>query len=285
MKKAIISDQISMDFEEALFRVKDRFEYIEIHSLWNKTVEELDDTEIHEVEKLLKKYRMHVSCLSTTLFLMCPLYTDVDYLEKFSDKFLVFIGDIDDHVECLQKCIEMGERLNTEYIRIFPFRLEEKATKDFNVYLRDMAEKLQTAVGIAEKGKKCLIIENCPHSYMPRGNMTFELARQINSDRVMLLYDIGNSFRSQNDQYPEEFKKDSLLDEYNKIKEKVTYFHFKDYMKNNNGFQHAAFGEGDVGFTNLYEVIKMDDNDKVISLEPEVDAEGVEISIQNMLAL
>lgn len=285
MKKAIISDQISMDFEEALFKVKDRFEYIEIHSLWNKTVEELDDIEIHEVEKLLKKYRMHVSCLSTTLFFMCPLYTDVDYLEKFSDKFLVFIGDIDDHVECLQKCIEMGERLNTEYIRIFPFRLEEKATKDFNVYLRDMAEKLQTAVGIAEKGKKYLIIENCPHSYMPRGNMTFELARQINSDRVMLLYDIGNSFRSQNDQYPDEFKKDSLLDEYNKIKEKVIYFHFKDYRKSDNGFQHAAFGDGDVGFTSLYEVIKMDDNDKVISLEPEVDAEGVEISIQNMLAL
>jgi len=31
MRKSIISDQLSMDFEEALYRVKDFFKYVEIH--------------------------------------------------------------------------------------------------------------------------------------------------------------------------------------------------------------------------------------------------------------
>ena len=44
-KIGTITDQVSMDFEEALFSVREQFEYVEIHSLWNKTVEDLSDDE------------------------------------------------------------------------------------------------------------------------------------------------------------------------------------------------------------------------------------------------
>ena len=41
-KIGIITDQVSMDFEEALQIIKEfGVRYIEIHSLWNKTIEEL----------------------------------------------------------------------------------------------------------------------------------------------------------------------------------------------------------------------------------------------------
>jgi L-ribulose-5-phosphate 3-epimerase len=285
VRTAIISDQLSMDFEEALFSIKDRFEYVEIHALWNKTVEELDDDEAREVESLLRKYQMRVSCLSTTLFLMCPLYTTVQSLENFSDTFKVFTGDFKDHMDCLKRCMGMSRRFNTEYIRIFPFRLEKGVEEDFSSLAAAMEERFCDAAALAESEGSCLILENCPHSYMPRGSMTFELAERINSRSFMLLYDIGNSFIAGQLPCPDRFAQASLIDEYVRIRERVKYFHFKDYRKTGIGFLHAIFGEGDVGYKNLYRCIKRDRGNRIVSLEPEVEARGVEKCIQNFIGM
>jgi hypothetical protein len=40
-----------MDFEKALTEAKNHFEYVEIHSLWNKTVEGIDDAEAHRMPR------------------------------------------------------------------------------------------------------------------------------------------------------------------------------------------------------------------------------------------
>ena len=283
LRTAIISDQLSMDFEEALIKMKNRFEYVEIHALWNKTVEELHDDEAREVESLLQKHNMNVSCLSTTLFLMCPLHNSVQSLKKFNDTFLVFTGDYGEHMDCLKRCIELSKRLNTEYIRIFPFRLEKGFDGDFHAVYAEMRERFGNAVALAEKEKKCLILENCPYSYLPRGNMTFELAQSLNSRSFMLLYDIGNSFRAAHQPCPERFKEMSLIDEYEVIKERVAYFHFKDYRKRGAEFQHVIFGEGDVGYEKLCSRIRMDNGGKIVSLEPEVEPCDIERSIQNFI--
>jgi sugar phosphate isomerase/epimerase len=283
LRTSIISDQLSMDFEEALVRIKNRFAYVEIHALWNKTVEELHDDEAREVEALLQKHNMSVSCLSTTLFLMCPLRTSVQSLEKFSDTFLTFTGNYGEHMDCLKKCIDLSKRFNTEYIRIFPFRLEEGFDGDFYSVYADMRERFGNAAALAEKEKKCLILENCPHSYLPRGNMTFELAQSMNSRSFMLLYDIGNSFSAAHLPCPERFKQMSLIDEYELIKERVAYFHFKDYKKRGRDFQHVIFGEGDVGYEKLYRHIQKDAGNRIVSLEPEVESRDVEKSIQHFI--
>jgi L-ribulose-5-phosphate 3-epimerase len=285
VRRAIISDQVNMDFEEALHRIRKHFEYVEIHSLWDKTVEDLDDDEAREVETLLKRYGVKVSCLSTTLFLMCPLYTSVETLRRFSDAFLVFTGDVNAHTERLRRCIELSDRFGTTHIRIFPFRTEEGMDVDFSTCISDMKETLSVGVSLAEKDGKLLCLENCPHSYLPRGNMTFELVRSINSENIALLYDPGNSFRAPTSQIPERFRQATLRDEYEHIKELVGYFHFKDYRKTEDGFQHVAFGEGDVGFRDLYVLIRRGNDERTLSLEPEVKNEALEESIRNFIAL
>jgi sugar phosphate isomerase/epimerase len=216
---------------------------------------------------------------------MCPLYTSVQSLERFSDTFQVFTGNFRDHMDCLKRCMEMSRRFSTAYIRIFPFRLEEGIEGDFSSISADMEERFRDAVELAEREGCCLILENCPHSYMPRGIMTFELAQRINSKSFMLLYDIGNSFRARYLPGPARFVQVSLIDEYERIKERVRYFHFKDYMKSGSGFQHAIFGEGDVGYENLYRRIKGDRGNRIVSLEPEVEARQVEKSIQNFIGM
>ena len=56
MKKSFITDQLDMDFEKSVYEIKKNgFKYIEIHSLWNKTVEDLDYDEIKRVKKIISK--------------------------------------------------------------------------------------------------------------------------------------------------------------------------------------------------------------------------------------
>ena len=291
MKTAIISDQVSMDFEEALAMMHDRFQYVEIHALWDKTVEDLNDDEAREVEVLLHRYGMGVSCLSTTLFLMCPLYTEVRTLERFSDRFPVFIGDVRGHMDRLQRCIELCNRFGTDRIRVFPFRSERGIERDFDDLIGDMGEIFIDAASLAEREGKVLLLENCPHSYLPKGLMTHALAKRLGSAHFMLLYDCGNSFRSCTTVGPDRFEAVSILDEYETIKDRVLYFHFKDYRKTKTktktkgGFEHVAFGEGDVGFTELYRRVVRDGGDKTVSLEPEVGAGELERSIENFIGL
>jgi len=78
MKKAIITNQIDMDFDKAAFLAHEwGFQYLEIHSLWGKTIEDLTHDEVDRMAQIINKYHFRVSCLSSTLFLMCPLYHDL----------------------------------------------------------------------------------------------------------------------------------------------------------------------------------------------------------------
>jgi len=285
LRQSIITDQLSMDFEEALSIAKRDFQLVEIHSLWNKSVEEIDDEEARRVELLLAKHSLGVSCLSTTLYLMCPLYTSVENLERFSDSFLLYIGTCSQHREKLERCLELAERLHADVLRIFPFRAEKGVQTDFPELVEDMSSVLADAVALAEKHGKCLAVENCPYSYLPRGNMTFELAERVGSPSFRLLYDVGNSYRAAYLPFPERFRAESLTEEYERIKGLVRHFHFKDYRKGEGRFSHAALGEGDIDYAGLTAMIRRDGVEACISLEPEVDREGVMRSIGNFLAM
>ena len=90
MKTSIITDQIDMDFEKAVDLAGQwGFTHIEIHALWGKTVENLSEDEVDRMMNIIKQHNLQVSCLSSTLFLMCPLYhDDPSSLEQFSDHFI-----------------------------------------------------------------------------------------------------------------------------------------------------------------------------------------------------
>ncbi len=177
MKKAIITNQIDMDFDKAAFLAhKWGFQYLEIHSLWGKTIEDLTHDEVDRMAQIINKYHFRVSCLSSTLFLMCPLYHDLSSIEKFNQSFLTYDNTYENHLNKLEWCIDIGKRINAECIRIFPFRIEKEGVRNRVIQLvSDIADKLAKPVQIAEKNYMPLVVENCPFSYLPRGTMTFHL--------------------------------------------------------------------------------------------------------------
>lgn len=281
MEKSFITDQLYMDFEKAVYEIKKNgFDFIEIHSLWDKTVENLTMNEIKIVKKIIQKYNVQISCLSTTLFLMCPLYTNFKNLEKFSAEFLVYEGDYNKHVDCLRKCIEFSQILDTKYLRIFPFREEKNGNKSYATIINDISEKLNTPAKIAKEANKTLVVENCPHTYLPRGLMTYDLIKKVGVNSLRLLWDVGNSFKALRLYLPERYSA-NVFAEYEKIKDKIDYCHFKDYKKEAEVYTHSTYGEGSIDYIKLIQLLKNSNYNKFISLEPEVLHDEVLQSIKN----
>ena len=95
----IITDQISMDFEESLKAVKKLgLKYVEIHSLWDKNIEDLNKEEIKKVKSLLKSYDLFLSDISSTIFLQCSINDNPNDFPSLADWFLTISGDFKKHL-------------------------------------------------------------------------------------------------------------------------------------------------------------------------------------------
>jgi len=271
MKLSVITDQLYMDFEKSVYELKKLgISNIEIHSLWNKTIEELDDTEIKKAEEIICKYKMKVSCLSTTLFLMTPLYTNINKLEKFSNKFKTFNGSYKEHISKLEECIEMSKRFDTNFIRVFPFRREGGVNKNINEVINDISDKFRDLVKLLEKGNKILIMENCPYTYLPKVSLTNKVVEKVESNNLKLLFDFGNNFKSNKRVSIDEYKI-NVFEDYHRAKENIVYCHVKDYKKEESNYIHVGFAKGDVGCKEIIRELNKNQFKFFISLESEVD--------------
>jgi len=69
-KIAVINDEISQDFGRACEVASQQFgmEWMELRSMWNKNVANLDANEIAEAERLLKKNNLRVTDIASPLF-------------------------------------------------------------------------------------------------------------------------------------------------------------------------------------------------------------------------
>ena len=69
-KLSVISDEISQDLGHALEMVSREFGlgYVELRTLWNKNIIQLDQKEMAEAARLLRKYELHVTDIASPLF-------------------------------------------------------------------------------------------------------------------------------------------------------------------------------------------------------------------------
>jgi sugar phosphate isomerase/epimerase len=257
-KTGIITDQVSMDFEESLKAIREfKIEYIEIHALWWKNIEELTDDELSTVKKLIDKYELKVSNISSTCFLQCDLDDDSKIeIKAFDDYFITVFGDYEQHLKYLEKCIKCCHIFGTDKLRIFGFR---KLKKYSNKIIDQIVNKLEKPVNIAKKQGITLILENCPWTYLPNGKLSSEVVKKIDSPNLKVLWDPGNAFVSGTEPYP---------NDYLKVKDYLGHIHAKDFKRNNK--EHTQiFGEGDINYQDLIGSLIESDFQGVLSLEPE----------------
>jgi L-ribulose-5-phosphate 3-epimerase len=114
-------------------------EWIELRSMWNKNMVNLDSKEIAEAQSILEKYQLRVTDIASPLF-------KVDWpgapRSRFSPKESQFNADFSfsQQEEVLERGIELAKAFRTDRVRCFDFwRLEDQEP-----YRNAMNDKLRT---------------------------------------------------------------------------------------------------------------------------------------------
>jgi L-ribulose-5-phosphate 3-epimerase len=272
---SIITDQLSQDFEKACAIARHHgFDFVEIHSLWGKTVEDLNSSEVKKVKEILSKYQLKVSNLASTIFFMAKLYPN-DTIISFNDTFYAVKGKTKDHIEAAKRALDIAVDLDCPSIRAFPFRAPENR-KIIGVLddQREIIDNFSRLIPFAKNAGKKVLVENCPHTHLPRGEMTHFVVKTIDSPWLGLLWDPANSVRADQNRLASIYKKLTIIEEMELIAPLVGHIHVKDY-KYVEGlakpYQHVAVGKGDLPYPSIVEFMKKTSHPPMFSLEPEVD--------------
>ena len=287
MKLSIISDQVDQNYKVAFSKIKELgLDYVELHNVNNKSIEEITDKELFELKETLNKFDLKVSNLSTTIFFLAKLFENYD-ISLFNEEFKVFKGTYQEHLNQLERACFIANELDCKNIRVFPFRYPDNLeVKDFDKVKEKIIEIMKSAVKIAEKYNIVLVLENCPYSHLPKASMTNEIVEAVNSDNLKLLYDIANSYRAEKQKVPEEYLEISLFDELVNVRDNISHVHLKDYHYDESyevkPFRHKTILEGDIDTIELISYLYMTNYQGFLSLEPEVDYESTIKSILNV---
>lgn len=288
MIPSIITDQVSQDLETALKIItKKGYRNVELHNVFSKSIEACDDIEIKRIKELIHKYDVKVTNIASTVFFLCPLYPK-DEVTLFNPEFYTISGTLNNHLEFLKRACHIAHELDCLRIRIFPFRWPDNCKGPYGTKedKRRILENIKKAVKIAEAYNVVLVLENCPYSHLPKGEMTLEIIQEINNPHLKLLWDPANSYRAIRTNVPKPYLRLNLLSELNKIYPYIEHIHIKDYHYDNSfekPFIHKPILDGDIDYRKLINELKRNGYKNVISLEPEVNYDDTLICMDRLI--
>lgn len=283
---SVITDQIDADLNTALRTAKEYgYHDVELHNVFGKSIEQCSDAEVEQIKSLLAAYDCKVSCIASTVFFLCPLLKE-DQVSLFNPEFYAVEGDMEEHLHYLKRACEIAKALDCPRIRIFPFRFPDNREPYFGTkeQIELIMEKVKKAVAIAETYGVRLVLENCPYSHLPKGAMTIQIVKAINSDALKLLWDPANSYRAVRDNVPPEYLTTTLSEECELIAPWIDHVHIKNYTFDANPalkkpFLHTSLAEGDIDFAQLFAQLNAYGYQGAVSLEAETPWEQTQASL------
>ena len=241
-KKGVITDEISQDFNSSVeLALKYSMDGIEIRSVWDKDPHELDKNDIEAIKKVIKSTKLEVCGISAPFF-KCDLDNENEY---------------GIHIEILEKCIELAEKLKTKIIRGFTFWNKG----DFDKNFEKIISKYEKPVKMLEKAGMTLVLEMDPSVYATNASKVRRVIENINSPHVKALWDPGNEIFDPEDEVPYPYG-------YNVIKPYMAHMHLKDAKKLENGKATSVpIGEGQVDYDGQFKALIADKYDGFVVLE------------------
>lgn len=254
---AIISDQVDQDLEKACSIIQSEgYTNIELHNVFGKSIEQCTQEETEKIKELMKRYGLKVVNIASTIFFLCPLYPHYR-VSLFNPEFHAFEGTIEEHLACLHNACRIANALSCATIRIFPFRFpdnEEVGIVGSDEDMIEIVKQFKKAVAIAKQYDVTLVVENCPYSHCPKGEMTYRILKEVDDPHLKLLWDPANSYRAQIQRVPSKYQHLTLSEEYELIKKDIRHVHVKNYQKDakeTTTFIHKALFDGDINYTSI----------------------------------
>ncbi len=203
-KLSVITDEITQDFGHALEIASREFglAYVELRTLWDKNIINLDGKETAEVRHLLRKYELQVTDIASPLF-------KTDWAgapkSKYSPEKPQFGADYTfaQQGEVLERSIAVAQALGCNRIRCFDFwRLE-----DPRPFRAAMDEKLRETTSLVAPKDISLLLENEFACNTATGAEAARTLQAVPSPNFLLNWDPGNAAYRGETAYPDGFEK------------------------------------------------------------------------------
>ncbi len=254
---AVINDEITQDFEKACQVASQDFglHWIELRSMWNKNVTELDSKQIEEARKILAMHKLQVTDIASPLFKTdwpgAPLSKQSERRDQFHADFDATAQD-----RLLERCISLTKSFNTNRIRCFDYwRLD-----DVKPYRTAINSKLQQAAVRCAKDNVLLLLENEMSCNTGTGEEAAATLAGIPNENFMLNWDAGNAAALKEKAYPTGY--DALP------RNRIGHCHCKDVVYKPDGtYAWAPVGGGVVDWVGQLQALKRDGYHYGLSLE------------------
>lgn len=255
---AVINDEISPDFDHACSVAARDFglQWIELRSMWNKNITELDAAQIAESRKILARYNLRVTDIASPLFKSdwpgAPVSKQSERRDQFHADF-----DFKKQDALLEHCIELAKTFETDRIRCFDFwRLD-----DVKPYREAINQKLREAARRVAKENLILLLENEMSCNTATGAEAAATLAAIPEHNFMLNWDPGNAAT-----FPDS---KPFPNGYNLLpKHRIGHCHAKSVTRKPDGkWEWAPVGEGVVDWVGQLKALKRDGYHYAVSLE------------------
>ena len=154
----------------------------------------------------------------------------------------------------LKELIAIAEMMNCKYIRVFSFFVPQGG--DYSVYKDKVIEKMKKFVGVAEGSNVVLLHENEKKIYGDTADRAAEVYEGVASPHLKLCYDASNFI--QVGENPNEA--------FEKLKDKVVYYHIKDCDKDTR--VEVPMGLGSTDYKKIFDELEEMDYEGFMTLEP-----------------
>lgn len=254
---SVINDEISQDFDHACSVAAHDFglHWIELRSMWNKNVTDLDSSQIAEAQQILKKYRLRVTDIASPLYKVDWPGAPAKNGER-RDQFHA-ANTFSQQDAILQRSLDLTRAFDTERIRCFDFwRLQDPAP-----YRHAINEKLAQAAETCAKHGVILILENEMSCNTGNAKEAAAVLAAIPNKNFMLNWDPGNAGTFPGDvPYPNGY---DLLP-----KERIGHCHCKNVKREANGkYEWEPVGIGVVDWVGQFRALHRDGYHYAVSLE------------------
>lgn len=258
-KVAVISDEISADFDHACHVVAQEFglSWIELRSMWGKSLMDLAPDQLGEVQKTLSKYQLGVTDIASPLFKTdWPGAPRSQYSSK-GDMHAAAEATFKQQDEILEKSIALAKTFKTDKVRCFDFWRIDDATP----HRAAIDEKLRSAAELAGKQGVLLVLENEFECNTATGREAARTLNAIQTPHLALNWDPGNAvMRGELDAFPAGW---DLLP-----KDRIHHCHCKNGVKNDAGkIGWSPVDKGYIDWTAQFRALKQAGYRDAVSLE------------------
>lgn len=231
------SDEISPDFSLQLEEIlKLGIAYIEIRGVNGKNIVDHSLEEVKLIKAEMDKAGIQVSAIGSPIGKI-----------QITDPF-------DPHFETFKHTVEIAKLLQTNYIRLFSFFMDQGTAPD---HRDEVIKRLKTLVTYAESQGVILLHENEKDIYGDLPDRCLDLYNAMNSPNFKLIFDPANFVQCGVETYPDAF---------GQLKDKVIYYHIKDALAGTG--QVVPSGKGDGHLREIITELKNDGYQGFLSLEP-----------------